>query len=123
MDVNRYAFENQLPLILKAIADSRFVTFDFELSGIPGKQTGQARAPGRSEDGKQTLQERYEETKKAAERYQILQLGLTCVEEDLERGRSSSFGTHLLELMQYRRLRHQTIQFLLKPCDRQEAGS
>ena len=88
MDVDRYAFESQLPLILKAIATSRFVTFDFELSGIPGKQTGRARAPGRSEDGKQTLQERYEETKKAAERYQILQLGLTCVEEDLERGTS-----------------------------------
>ena len=88
MDVNRYAFQNQLPLILKAIATSRFVTFDFELSGIPGKQTGQARAAGRREDGKQTLQERYEETKKAAERYQVLQLGLTCVEEDLERGMS-----------------------------------
>lgn len=86
MDVDRYAFQKRLPLILKAIATSRFVTFDFELSGIPGKQTGQPRAPGRSEDGKQTLQERYEETKKAAERYQILQLGLTCVEEDLERG-------------------------------------
>ena len=91
MDVNRYAFQNQLPLILKAIATSRFVTFDFELSGIPGKQTGQARAPGRSGDGKQTLQERYEETKKAAERYQVLQLGLTCVEEDLERGMSFKF--------------------------------
>ena len=86
MDVNRYTFQNKLPLILNAIATSRFVTFDLELSGIPAKQTGQARAPGNSSDGKQTLQERYEETKQAAERYQILQLGLTCVEEDLERG-------------------------------------
>ena len=88
MDVNRNTFQSQLPLILKAIAASRFVTLDLELSGIPSRQIGQARAPGRGEDGKQTLQERYEETKKAAERYQILQLGLTCVEEDLDRGTS-----------------------------------
>ena len=98
MDVDRYAFESQLPLILKAIATSRFVTFDFELSGIPGKQIGRARAPGRSEDGKQTLQERYEETKKAAERYQILQLGLTCVEEDLERGTSIKLRYPYIEI-------------------------
>ncbi len=86
MEVNGLAFQSQLPSILRAIARSKFVAFDLELSGIPGRQTGQARAPGRSEDGKQTLQERYTETKKAAERYQIIQLGLTCVEEDLERG-------------------------------------
>lgn len=86
MEIDGLGFQSQLPSILQAIAQSRFVSFDLELSGIPGRQTGQARAPGRSEDGKQTLQERYEETKKAAERYQIIQLGLTCVEEDLDRG-------------------------------------
>jgi len=88
MEVNGLAFQSQLPSILGAISRSKFVAFDLELSGIPGRQTGQARAPGRGEDGKQTLQERYQETKKAAERYQIIQLGLTCVEEDLERGRT-----------------------------------
>ena len=87
MEVNSLVFQSQLPSILAAISRSKFVAFDLELSGIPGRQTGQTRAPGRSEDGKQTLQERYQETKKAAERYQIIQLGLTCVEEDLERGR------------------------------------
>ncbi|KAK4691111.1 poly(A)-specific ribonuclease, partial [Lecanoromycetidae sp. Uapishka_2] len=86
MEVNGIGFQSQLPSILGAIAQSRFVAFDLELSGIPGRQTGQARAPGRSQDGKQTLQERYEDTRKAAERYQIIQLGLTCVEENLERG-------------------------------------
>ena len=87
MDVTGHTFQSELPRILEAIANSRVVCFDLELSGIPGKQTGQARASGRSEDGKQTLQKRYEETKRAAERYQILQLGLTCVEEDLKTGR------------------------------------
>ena len=86
MDVTGHTFESQLPFIIEAITDSRFVSFDLELSGIPGKQAGQTRTQGKREDGKQTLQERYEETKRAAERYQILQLGLTCVQEDLERG-------------------------------------
>lgn len=87
MDVNINNFQSQLPSIVGPIANSRVVSIDLELSGIPGRQSGQARTPGRSEDGRQTLQERYEENKRAAERYQILQLGLTCVEEDLKRGR------------------------------------
>ena len=91
MDVNNISFRAQLPSILGAIARSRFVSFDLELSGIRGKSTRQSRPDGRG-DGKQTLQQRYEETKSAAEKYQIIQLGLTCVEEDLDRGRSISFS-------------------------------
>ena len=87
MDVKGNNFRGLLPSILKAISQAHFVSFDLELSGIPGRQRGQSRAPGEAESGKQTLQERYEETKKAAEKYQVLQLGLTCVEEDKERGR------------------------------------
>lgn len=79
MDINGNNFRAILPKILEAISRAHFVSFDLELSGIPGRQTGR---------GKQTLQERYADTKKAAERYQILQLGLTCVEENNERGNS-----------------------------------
>lgn len=87
MDVSANTFRSVLPSTLGAISRAHFVSFDLELSGIPGRQTGQQRPPGQSGDGKQTLQERYQETKKAAERYQVLQLGLTCVEEDTERGK------------------------------------
>ncbi len=79
MDINGNNFRAILPTILEAISRAHFVSFDLELSGIPGRQTGR---------GKQTLQERYADTKKAAERYQVLQLGLTCVEENNERGNS-----------------------------------
>ena len=95
MDVTGRTFQSEMHRILEAIANSSDVSYDLELSGIPSRQTGQARAPGRSEDGKQTLQERYEETKRAAERYQILQLGLTCVEEDLNRGRWFGSGLYI----------------------------
>jgi poly(A)-specific ribonuclease len=83
MDVTRQSFQYQLPLILSAILDSHFVSFDLEFSGIASRKYG----PGDGADrGKQTLQQRYEETKEAAERYQVLQIGLTCASEDVENG-------------------------------------
>lgn len=85
MDVTGRTFQSHLSSILEAVSRSHFVCFDLELSGIPGKQF-KSRSTGQGEDGKQTLQQRYEETKAAAERYHILQLGLTCVEEDRDRG-------------------------------------
>lgn len=85
MDVTGHTFQTQLFSILGAISRSHFVSFDLELTGIPGKQF-KSKTTAQSEDGRQTLQQRYEETKAAASRYQILQLGLTCVEEDKKRG-------------------------------------
>lgn len=85
MDVNGRTFQSHLPSILGAISRSHFISFDLELSGIPGKQF-KNKPTGQFEDGKQTLQQRYAETKAAAERYHVLQLGLTCVEEDRDRG-------------------------------------
>ena len=78
MDVNKGAFYDALPSILKHISEACFVAFDLELSGIPSRGTGKR---------KPTLQERYAELKEAAERYQILQVGLTVVEEDKESGK------------------------------------
>ncbi len=86
MDVKASAFQRQLPSVLNAIAAAHFVAIDLELSGIPGQQTKKLRAAGEGSSGKPSLQERYEETKLAAEMYQILQLGITCVEEDGDRG-------------------------------------
>ncbi len=86
MDVTCHDFQPKLRLILEAISKSLFVSFDLELSGIPSRQTNKPRDPTQHDRGKQTLQQRYEETKQAAERYQVLQLGITCVEEDVERG-------------------------------------
>ncbi|KAL8906037.1 MAG: hypothetical protein Q9207_002267 [Kuettlingeria erythrocarpa] len=86
MDVTRYTFQHQLPSLIAAIADAHFVAFDLELSGIPGKQANKLRLQDDSAGGKPSLQQRYEETKKAAEEYQVLQLGLTCVGENRDRG-------------------------------------
>ena len=83
MDVDQIAFPWQLPLILKAVANAHFVALDLELSGIHSKPLHRNKV---DHGHKQSLQERYEETKEAAERYQVLQVGLTVVREDRERG-------------------------------------
>ena len=93
MDIDCFNFKTHLPLILTTIAKSRFVAFDLELSGIPSRQTNRPRGQSNDDSGKQTLQQRYSETKAAAERFQILQIGLTCVEEDSDSGKV--FGFHI----------------------------
>lgn len=86
MEVSNANFMGLLPSILNAVATAHFVTIDLELSGIPGQQMNRSRVAGEGSSGKPTLQQRYEETKTAAERYQVLQLGITCVDEDKDRG-------------------------------------
>lgn len=87
MDIGPRNFLNQLPTILNAIAEAHFVAIDLELSGIP---TRKPRAPG-EDIVKPNLQSRYEETKLAAEKYQVLQLGITCVGEDRDKGTYASY--------------------------------
>lgn len=82
MEVDKFSFYPLLPDILTDISEAHFVAIDLELSGVPSKQIG-----GGGGTGKPTLQQRYLETKEAAERYQILQIGLTCVKQDLEGGK------------------------------------
>lgn len=85
MEVKQQDFRLQLLPILKNIANAKFVTFDLEMSGIT---TRPRYGPGdRSQDvGKPSLQQQYEEMRSAAELYQIVQLGITCVEENTEKG-------------------------------------
>lgn len=79
MDVSADQFSHEAVKITQEIAEALFVSFDFEFSGIAGRN------PNRG--GKPTLRELYGETKAAAERYQILQVGVTVVKEDLKTGR------------------------------------
>ncbi|OQD62267.1 hypothetical protein PENPOL_c013G00230 [Penicillium polonicum] len=77
MDVTAVTFPDCLPSILNDISTSCFVSVDFELSGVVFK-------PNAPQSRPQTVQERYVEVKAAAERYQILQVGLTTCHEDKE---------------------------------------
>lgn len=83
MEVNQSEYRQQLLPILKNIAAAKFVSFDLEMSGI----TTRARFGDRSQEiGKPSLQQQYEEMRSAAELYQIVQFGITCVEEHVEKG-------------------------------------
>jgi CAF1 family ribonuclease len=77
MDISRSRFPFELVSIIQLIANSHFVAFDLEFSGIAGR---------RRDRKKPTLQEVYEDVKGAAEQYQVLQVGLTVVQEDLVAG-------------------------------------
>lgn len=76
MDIDKRSFPPRLLNILEALSEAHFVAIDFEFSGVASKPATRR---------KQTLQERYIETKEAAEKYQILQVGLTCAIQDREK--------------------------------------
>ncbi|KAF7916191.1 uncharacterized protein EAE98_010776 [Botrytis deweyae] len=84
MEVDKENWQRLLLPILKDIANATFVSFDLEMSGITTrpKHTSQERT---HDLGKPSLQQQYEEVKDAAETFQVLQLGITCVEEDREK--------------------------------------
>lgn len=75
MDLTKQSFLSYLPWLLNDLSSSCFVAFDLELSGITLNS---------SRDGTQskTLQQRYEDIKAAADKYHILQIGLTICRED-----------------------------------------
>lgn len=81
MDVDAISFPSRLLGMLVAISESDFISFDLELSGIATRMAGP-----RGRD-RQTLEERYAEVKQAAEKYQILQVGITCAKFDYLKNR------------------------------------
>lgn len=87
MNVDCFNFKALLPSILLSISRSHFVALDLELSGIPNRMNKKPKDRALDDGGKQSLQQRYVETKSAAEKFHVLQLGLTCVEEDVQRGK------------------------------------
>ncbi|CAG7954199.1 unnamed protein product [Penicillium olsonii] len=74
MDIGTAKFPAYLPFILNDISSSCFIAMDFELSGLAFPPSERLETP--------TVQERYLEAKVAAERYQILQVGLAICHEN-----------------------------------------
>jgi poly(A)-specific ribonuclease len=79
MEVDAASFPHHLLGLFINISEADFVSFDLELSGIPSRLPGKKPRPG---GGRFTLEERYAETKEGANRYQILQVGITCARFD-----------------------------------------
>lgn len=71
MEVNRSNFWQKLPFLLQTISEAQFISIDLEMSGIAAKSSEHTLNP--------TLKQVYEDAKKAAQMYNILQVGLTCV--------------------------------------------
>lgn len=80
MDITAHNFPSLLFKILDELAGCVFVSLDFEFSGIARNSNGHR------DSGPQTLQARYAEVKEAAEKYEILQIGLTLCHENTSTG-------------------------------------
>jgi hypothetical protein len=109
MDLTGANFAESLPWVLNQISSSCFVAMDLEMSGIPLSVKHQ---------GLKTLQKHYEDNKAAAEKYQILQVGLTICHEDKESGNVNClvYILFVCKLMTpNRELCAQTLQHLPEP--------
>jgi poly(A)-specific ribonuclease len=85
MEITNSRFSSELVNIIQLIAGSHFVAFDLEFSGIaPRRKRG-------STSNKLDFQELYDDTKSAAEKYQVLQVGLTIVEENTQQGMNAAW--------------------------------
>ncbi|KIW40838.1 uncharacterized protein PV06_08009 [Exophiala oligosperma] len=93
MDITHATFPQELIKIIQHIADSRFIAFDLEFSGVAARRQGGG-------SGRFTLQEYYHDLRSAAQIYQILQIGLTIVNEDTKKGRyvARPYNFHLSPL-------------------------
>ncbi|KAL5119306.1 hypothetical protein ACEQ8H_002793 [Pleosporales sp. CAS-2024a] len=78
MDVDAASFPHLLLNLFIHISEADFVSLDLELSGIPSRLPDRPRPAS----ARLTLEERYAETKQGADRYQILQVGITCARFD-----------------------------------------
>jgi poly(A)-specific ribonuclease len=79
MEVDAASFPHHLLGLFINISEADFVSFDLELSGIPSRLPNKKPRPG---GGRFTLEERYAETREGADRYHILQVGITCARFD-----------------------------------------
>lgn len=86
MEVTDKSFQNYLPWMLYEFSTSCFVSLDLELSGIALSSSNQSSKT-------QSLQERYAESKAAAEKYQVLQIGFTFCHENTQTG--TCFSLHV----------------------------
>jgi poly(A)-specific ribonuclease len=81
MEVTQASFGKELRRILRHIANAAFVALDLEMSGI----TARGKVGG---VGKPSPQIAYDEMRSAAEAFLVMQMGITCVEADGEKGES-----------------------------------
>lgn len=80
MDIDAASYPHELLALLISISEADFVSLDLEFTGIPSRMPG--KEPWKPRQGRKTLEDRYQETRAAADRYHILQVGLTCAHFD-----------------------------------------
>lgn len=80
METDRSNFWQNLPYMFRSISEAQYVAVDLEMSGIFVDKFRVTRTPVRP-----TLQQEYDDARKASKLYSILQFGFTCIRWDPER--------------------------------------
>ncbi|KAF9737143.1 hypothetical protein PMIN06_001903 [Paraphaeosphaeria minitans] len=80
MDIDAGSYPHELLALLISISEADFVSLDLEFTGIPSRMPG--KEPWKPRQNRNTLEDRYQETRTAAGRYHVLQVGLTCAHFD-----------------------------------------
>lgn len=71
MEIDRGNYWQRLPFLLHAISEAEYLSVDLEMSGIATKRANNSVST--------SIQQLYEDAKEAAQSYNILQFGLTCI--------------------------------------------
>lgn len=79
MDIDAASYPKRLLAMLGAISHADFVAIDLEMTGIPSRIPKSERPYG---DRRKNLEDMYAECKAAADRYSVIQFGLTCARFD-----------------------------------------
>ena len=77
MDITSTNYKSELLGIIEVISRADYLAIDCEMSGVPPHLGG---------DTKPFLQEHYHQMKLAADKYQMLQLGISCIERVQDKG-------------------------------------
>lgn len=86
MNIRRDRFGRNIIPILQDVADSQFISFDLEFSGVPDRSRDRSRKP--------SMLEYYPDLREAVQQFQVLQFGMTLVQLDADTGESkeSDYG-------------------------------
>lgn len=77
MDITSANFKSELLGIIQVISRADYLAIDCEMSGVPPHLGGET---------KPLLQEHYQQMKLAADKYQMLQFGISCMERVDDKG-------------------------------------
>ena len=107
MDINEHNFWSVLPAVIRAISEAAFVSVDVEMTGIKPRN-----APKLPE---LEVEDAYQRAKEAAQTFQTLQVGLTCIRYNNETNGKLIYSLYSLPSIIFGRIKAAELSLLASP--------